>query len=202
MGAWDFVVGILVGILLACVSFVLQTSQISAIRGTLPGSVANSTVRRHPIQHRYLQQAGQQIHVMKLAGYLFFGTIVGVEKQVRELLQHTFQSRPIRYLILDLYNVDGVDFSAAEAFRRINRILKAKGVELVVCGTTMNSDVGKSLCNVDLFDKDDGVLYCETMNSALEYCENELLKTFYQQQNKQAGTESVPAFLGEFAFIH
>ena len=71
MGAYDFVVGILVGIVLACVSFVLQTSQISAIRATLPGNVASSTVRRHPTQHNFLQEVGQQIYVMKLAGYLF-----------------------------------------------------------------------------------------------------------------------------------
>jgi len=197
MGAWDFVIGILVGVLLACVSFVLQTSQISAIRGALPGSVANSTVRRHPVQHRFLQEAGQQVHVMKLAGFLFFGTIVGVENQVRTLLHDTFMTRPIRYLILDLYNVDGVDFSAAEAFRRINRILKVKDVELVVCGTRLDKDVGKSLCNVDLFNEEDGVLYCETLNSALEYCENELLKAFYQQQRHQAETESAPPFLGK-----
>ena len=201
MGAWDFVIGILVGILLACVSFVLQTSQISAIRGALPGSAANSTVRRHPVQHRFLQEAGQQIHVMKLAGYLFFGTIVGVEKQIRDLLQHTFMTRPIRYLVLDLYNVDGVDFSAAEAFRRINRILKVKGVELVICGTAMNSDVGKSLCNVDLFDEEDGVLYCQTMNSALEYCENELLKTFYQQQRNSAESRSAANYLGKLSHL-
>ena len=75
---------------------------------------------------------------MKLAGYLFFGTIVGVESKVRSMLQDQFQSRPIRFLVLDLYNVDGVDFSAAEAFTRINRILKAKGVELVICGVRMD----------------------------------------------------------------
>ena len=125
-------------ILLASLSFVLQTSRVSAIRGNLSGGIANSTVRRHPIQHRFLQSAGQQTHVMKLAGYLFFGTIVGVESKVRSMLQDQFQSRPIRFLVLDLYNVDGVDFSAAEAFTRINRILKAKGVELVICGVRMD----------------------------------------------------------------
>lgn len=195
MGAWDFVIGILVGILLACVSFVLQISQISAIRGALPGSIANSTVRRHPVQHRFLQEAGQQIYVMKLAGYLFFGTIVGVEKQIRTLLKERFPAKPLRFLVLDLYNVDGVDFSAAEAFTRVNRILKAKEVKLVICGTTMNSDVGKSLCNVGLFDNEDGVLYCETLNSALEYCENDLLKAFYQQQNIQIERDSAPPSL-------
>ena len=195
MGAWDFVIGILVGILLACFSFVLQTSRVSAIRGSLPGGIANSTVRRHPVQHRFLQSAGRQTHVMKLAGYLFFGTIVGVEKQIRAMLEEQFKTRPIRFLVLDLYNVDGVDFSAAEAFTRVNRILKVKGVELVICGIDMDGEVGTSLCNVGLFDDEDGVLYCESLNSALEYCENELLKAFYQHQMSEPERASAPSFL-------
>ncbi len=185
MGAVDFVVGILVGILLACVSFVLQTSQVSAIRGTLPGSVANSTVRRHPIQHRYLQEAGRQIYVMKLAGYLFFGTIVGVETKIRELFATSLQIQNIRFLVLDLHNVDGIDFSAAEAFTRINRILKLKDVQLIICGISMDGNIGRSLCNVGLFgaeNNEEEVQYFESLNSALEYCENYLLKSFYDQQ--------------------
>lgn len=196
MGAYDFVVGILVGIVLACVSFVLQTSQVSAIRGVLYGGVANSTVRRHPVQQRFLLEAGKQVHVMKLAGYLFFGTIVGVEKQIRELLrEESFRQQPIRFLVLDLYNVDGVDFSAGEAFKRTNRLLNQQSVQLVMCGLETESDVGKSLRNVGLFDDDDGVYYSMSLNSALEYCENELLKAFYHQRDLEVETESTPAFL-------
>lgn len=202
MGAWDFVIGILVGILLACVSFVLQTSQVSAIRGSLPGGVANSTVRRHPIQHRFLQEAGRQIHVMKLAGYLFFGTIVGVEKEIRKLLSESFQTQRIRFLVLDLYNVDGVDFSAAEAFTRISRILNAKEVKMIVCGFSMEGEMGQSLCNVGLFDSEDAVQYFESLNSALEYCENHLLKAFYEhQQNALTQSDPETNFLGK-AFPH
>ena len=196
MGAWDFVIGILVGILLACVSFVLQASQVSAIRGKLYGGVANSTVRRHPIQHRFLQEAGQQIYVMKLAGYLFFGTIVGVENQIRELLNKAFQEQPIQFLVLDLYHVDGVDFSAAEAFTRINRILSVESVQLVICGLTVDGEVRRSFRNVGLFDEGDGVEYFVSLNSALEHCENELLKAFYQHRDAEAEEESSPAFLG------
>lgn len=194
MGAYDFVVGIVVGILLACVSYVVQTSQISAVRGKLYGGVANSTVRRHPIQHRFLADAGRQIHLLKLAGYLFFGTIVGVEKQIRELLK-----QPIRFLILDLYNVDGVDFSAAEAFKRINRLVNVQDVQLVMCGLDVDGQVGKSLRNVGLFGEDDGVYYFRNLNSALEYCENELLKAFYLPRGSEVESESSPAFLGESA---
>ena len=198
MGAWDFVYGILVGILLACVSYVLQTSQISAVRSKLYGGVANSTVRRHPIQRRFLEEAGKQIYVMKLAGILFFGTIVDVEKQIRAVVDESFEElKPIRYLVLDLYNVDGVDFSASETFMKINRVLSVRDVQLVICGVSLESKAGQSLRNVGLFDEDDGIQYFQSLNVALEYCENQLLKPFYQQQNFETENESSPAFLGK-----
>ena len=75
MGIYDFVVGILVGIVLACAAFVLQSSQVSAIRGTLPGSMASSMVRRHATQRHFLQEVGSQIFVTKLAGFLFVCTL-------------------------------------------------------------------------------------------------------------------------------
>lgn len=132
---------------------------------------------------------------MKLAGYLFFGTIVGVEKQTRTLLHDRFEREPIRFLILDLQNVDGVDFSAAEAFSRINRILKVKGVTLIICGISMNGEIGRALCNVGLFEGADTVQFFETLNSALEHCENDLLLSLYQQRAALSEPISGPAFL-------
>ena len=197
MGAWDFVAGILVGIILACVNFVLQTSQISAIRSVLPGGIASSTVRRHPIQQQFLQRAGPQIHVMKLGGHLFFGTIVGVENRVRALLdEEVFRSRPIRFLIIDLANVDGIDFSAAEAFTRVNRLLATRGINMILSGTHLRSEVGSSLSNVDLWNKEYGVEFCEDLNSALEHCENELLKTFYRRRDVRSETATYTKHLG------
>ena len=134
---------------------------------------------------------------MKMAGYLFFGTIVGVEKQIRVLLDEVFRTQPIRFLILDLFNVDGIDFSAAEAFNRINRILNAKDVQLVICGLELDGEVAASLRNVGLFDDANGVQYFLSLNSALEYCENVLLKAFYQQKEIEGSSESFPAFLGK-----
>ncbi|KAL8854558.1 MAG: hypothetical protein Q9221_000593 [Calogaya cf. arnoldii] len=195
MGAWDFVIGILIGILLACVSFVLQTSRVSAIRNSLPGSIAASTVRRHPIQNRFLQEAGKQIYVLRLAGYLFFGTIVGVEKQIRALLKERFEREPIRFLILDLQNVVGIDFSAAEAFTRIKRILDVRSVSLIISGIPMSGEVGTALWNIGLFKAEDPVQFFETLNSALEHCENDLLLSLYQQRGPLAAPNYSPTFL-------
>ncbi|KAI4259756.1 MAG: hypothetical protein L6R42_004410 [Xanthoria sp. 1 TBL-2021] len=195
MGAWDFVIGILIGILLACVSFILQTSRVSAIRNSLPGSIAASTVRRHPIQNRFLQEAGKQIYVLKLAGYLFFGTIVGVEKQIRALLHEKFEREPIRFLILDLQNVVGIDFSAAEAFTRIKRILDVRSVTLIISGIPLTGEVGTALWNIGLFKAEDPVQFFETLNSALEHCENDLLLSLYQQRGPVAASNYSSTYL-------
>ena len=124
---------------------------------------------------------------------------MGVENQIRTLLDETFQSQPIRFLILDLFNVDGVDFSAAEAFGRIKKILHAKGVTLLICGIAWDGEVGKSLQTVGLFDDDDGVevQYFQSLNSALEFCENELLKTLYNQREHVLERNTQPGKLGE-----
>ena len=184
MGTWDFVVGIFVGIVLACVNFVVQTSRKSAIRATYTGEIARSTVRRHPAQYRFLRQVGKQTHVSKLTGYLFFGTIVSVETRIRAMLDdETFKERPIRFLIFDMLHVTGIDFSAAEAFTRINRILTAKQVGLIMCGIALGGEIERSLRSVGLWDEGGDVKMFEDLNSALEYCENELLKTFYSRRD-------------------
>lgn len=183
MGAWDFVVGIFVGIILACVSFVVQTSRKSAIRATFSGKITGSTVRRPPIQQRFLKEAGQQTLIIKLAGYLFFGTIVSVESTMRGLIEEeAFERRPIRFLILDFSRVYGLDFSAAEAFTRINRILRRRNVQMTISGLDMTSEVGKSLQNVGLLASETGVEIFKDLNSALEFCENDYLKVFYSHR--------------------
>lgn len=182
MGAWDFVIGIFAGIILACFSFVVQTSRKSAIRAIYSGEFAGSTVRRHPVQQRFLRDAGQQTLIIKLAGYLFFGTIVRVETTVRGLIDDdAFALRPIRFLVLDFCRVNGLDFSSAEALTRINRIIGKRHVQMIISGLVVEGEVGKSLQNVGLFDVGDVQLF-EDLNSALEFCENEYLKVFYSRK--------------------
>ena len=183
------------GILIACVINVVQTSRTSAIRGIYSGIVATSTVRRNPVQQRYLEKAGRQTQLVRLSGILFFGTIVAVEKRVKSLVDDSFKHDPIRYLVFDLSQVDGVDNSANEAFGRMVRMLKDRAVLLCLCGISINGKVGRTLDTGGILSE--GVEYFETLNSALEFCENELLKTLYEQQEaaKDEETESAPTYV-------
>ncbi|KAI1382113.1 sulfate transporter family protein [Hypoxylon crocopeplum] len=183
MGIYDFVVGIFVGIILAFVSAIFHASQVSAIRATYTGDQVGSMVRRNPSQHHYLQEVGSQTYVIKLSGFLFFGTIVGVEEKIRSLISDdVFRGHPIKYLILDLWHVTGIDYSAAEGFKTINRLLNGRGIHLLISGKDAESRIGRDLRAVGLGADPPDVMFMPDLNSALESCENEQLKTFYARQ--------------------
>jgi SulP family sulfate permease len=193
MGIYDFVVGIGVGILLAFVALIFQTSRVSAVRASYSGDVVGSTVRRNPSQQHYLHQVGRQVYVMKLAGYLFFGTIHSVEGKIRHLISdEAFNKRPIKYLVLDMTLVTGLDYSAGEAFNTISRLLDGRGIFLVLSGVDAESELGRNLRAVGVGEDGIDVMMLPDLNSALEFCENELLKTFYASQEARV-TRSTPA---------
>lgn len=199
MGIFDFVAGIAIGIGLACLVYVVQTARKTVIRAEFSGAVAESTVRRHPRQREYLHKVGPQIRVVKLGGYLFFGSIVKVEKKVRALIDaEAFAAEPIRYLVLDFSHVTGIDFSAAEAFNRMNRILHRRDVRLALSSVSLDTEVGKNLQMVGLFaetgeDESPPPKVFENLNGALEACENELLIILHDKQLAAARQKEVEA---------
>jgi SulP family sulfate permease len=190
MGIYDFVVGILVGIVLACVSYVVQSSRHPAIRASYSGVVAESTVRRPRADGRYLNKVRGQIRVIKLGGFLFFGTIVSVEEYMRSLIEDEhFEKQPVSFIIVDFAHVTDVDFSSSEGFQRINRILSRKNVKMIISGVSFANQVGQALQNVGLLDEESGDDGCpppqvfEDLNTALESSENELLEVFHKHCN-------------------
>jgi SulP family sulfate permease len=162
------------------VSFVILSSRRRAIRAILNGDVVQSCVRRHPIQSSFLKDAGRQIRIIKLQGFLFFGTISNVEIAVRKILDAAnWSTDPIRYLVVDFSSASGVDFSAAEAFVRMQRLLDERGVILVLCGCPVDSEVGIALRSVGLWtDTSDGkVVVLENLNDALEVGDSQISAT-------------------------
>ena len=200
MGTWNFVYGILIGIVLASFFFVVQASRKPAIRGTYSGAIAKSTVRRHPAQQKFLKQVGHQIYVCKLGGYMFFGTISGVETKIRGLLNdHSFGQQPIQYLLMDFTQVYGLDYSAGETFIRLHRLVKTRDVQFIFCGIVENSEVSRAFQSVGIWDEKGGesVKMFDTLNEALESCENDLLRAYYAKRSSILRRKSVEHDLGE-----
>ncbi|KZT66913.1 hypothetical protein DAEQUDRAFT_674125 [Daedalea quercina L-15889] len=192
MTVWDFVIGVIFGIVVSCVFFVVQSSQRKSIRTLHTGETVMSTVRRPGAHRAYLREVSKQTTIVRLQGFLFFGTITHVEETIRTLVEGpSWHRNPIRFLILDLTLVAGVDMSAAEAFVRIQRLLASKRVMLVFCGFSLESNVGRSLRNVDLLEME-GVELFATFNDALEWTENVYLRTWFSSQKTETRAVVLP----------
>ena len=85
MAVWDFVMGVLFGIIASCelpavaiaimirlffigVFFVVQSSQRRSIRTIQTGEMAVSSVRRPSLQREYIRQVSKQTTIIKLQG--------------------------------------------------------------------------------------------------------------------------------------
>lgn len=181
MGAWDFVYGVLVGILLACLSFVVEAARRSVVQDIYTGVVARSTVLRHPKQQEFLKDVGNQICVIKLQGTVFFGSIGGVEKTIRDIFEKTrFHKNPIKFLIIDMKSVFSIDFSAAEGFRRILNLTNEVGTQLIISSVSDDDETVNALRDAGLWDTpcESEIRLFNTLNYALEWCENSFLKTY------------------------
>lgn len=197
MGAWDFVYGILVGVLLACLSFVVEAARRPVVKGVYTGVVARSTVLRHPKQQAFLKDVGNQICVVKLQGTVFFGSIGGVETAIRDKFHgDKFLSNPIKYLIVDMNGVDSIDFSAAEGFRRILNLTADFHSQLIISSVEDDDDIVSALRDAGLWDaagSADIHLFL-TLNYALEWCENSFLQTYARLRGSSAVPSGSPSF--------
>ncbi|KAH9840810.1 sulfate transporter family-domain-containing protein [Rhodofomes roseus] len=192
MTVWDFVIGVIFGIVVSCVFFVVQSSQRKSIRTLHTGETVMSTVRRPGAHRAYIREVSRQTSIVRLQGFLFFGTITHVEETIRTLVEGpAWQRNPVRFLILDLSLVAGVDMSAAEALVRVQRLLASRRVVLVLCGFSLESNVGRSLRNVELLDTE-GVELFATFNDALEWTENVYLRTWFSSQKTETQAVVLP----------
>ncbi|SCU83942.1 LAFA_0D06920g1_1 [Lachancea sp. 'fantastica'] len=186
MGMFDFVLGIIVGILIACFSFLVDSAKLQTINGEFNGQVARSTVRRDFIQTQFLNKIGEQIHVLKLQNLLFFGTILSIEERIDKLLEisdNDASKQRIKFLILDFKNInaDNMDYSAAEGFNRIKRFTSSKRINLIISSIKTSDRIYNAFNKVGLLD---GVELFSDLNSALEWCENKLLLQFKELRSK------------------
>ncbi|CUA78230.1 putative protein C24H6,11c [Schizosaccharomyces pombe 972h-] [Rhizoctonia solani] len=193
MSVYDFVIGVLFGIILACFFFVIQNSRRQCIRALYYGDTSMSTVRRPSAHRQYIREVASQTAILRLQGMIFFGSVTYVESTIRQLIDiANWHKRPIRFLVVDLALVGGLDMSSAEAFVRVQRLLAVKRVTLILCGVQAGSPVGKALQQVDLWaDRGTGVEVFGTLNEAMEWTENVYLRAWFSSlERKKLETQS------------
>jgi SulP family sulfate permease len=69
-----FLPGVVVGLLLAAMVFVVDYSRIDLVKDDIGGGAYRSKVEREPEHLEILRTEGDRIHVLTLQGIVFFGT--------------------------------------------------------------------------------------------------------------------------------
>ena len=170
-----FLEGIAIGVLAAVVMFVVSYSQINAVKHALTGETYRSKVER-PLAHRQaLQKRGTEIFILRLQGFIFFGTAQKLLDRIKERMNDPACPR-LSYVILDFRQVVLIDSSAVFSITRMKQLAEAQKIHMV--WTNLTPAITHLLEKGGLIDEtDESFIILPSLDHGLEWCENQILAT-------------------------
>tara|TARA_R110002124_G_scaffold12051_1_gene57478 strand:+ start:5095 stop:7311 length:2217 start_codon:yes stop_codon:yes gene_type:complete len=174
VAAVGFLEGVMVGLLGAIVLFVINYSRINVVRYALTGKERGSNVERNSAEEKLLRDTGGQTLILKLEGYLFFGTAAALARRIEDRLADTTQPT-LRYAVLDFAQVTEMDSSAALSFMKLAQEASQFNFFLVLTGLTHKMQ--KRL--MGSWFEDENTSYIQILpdlDRGVEWCEERILK--------------------------
>jgi len=130
--ARGFLPGVVVGLVLAVVLFAVNYGRIQLVREVAFGETYHSNVDRPPAERALLRTMGDRVQILRVDGFVFFGSANGLLERIRRRVE----AAPLRFLVIDLRRVTGVDSSAVVVFVKVMHLAEASGFELVFTGAS------------------------------------------------------------------
>jgi SulP family sulfate permease len=176
VGGVGFLEGVGVGVIGAIILFAVNYGQIDVVNIVLTGASYRSNTERPPEHYLRLEKYGDQLHILRLHGFVFFGTANGLLNRVRARINDKAQP-PLKYLLVDLQRVTSLDSSAAMGFIRIHQLTKAENIHLIF--TSVSTANRRILELNDLHeDETDFLQYFPTLDLGAEWCETRILAEY------------------------
>lgn len=172
IGSVGIASGVAVGVGVAMVIFVLSYSRVRVIRQELTGADYRSNVDRSPAALEVLREKGHAIRVIKLEGFIFFGTAYSVLTKIQQIVSGSGQDMA-RFLLIDFRDVPASDSSAMLAFSKIRNHCDRHGCRLIL--TRMNESIRTQFRQAGLSPESSSIMFQDDLDMALEYCEEEVL---------------------------
>lgn len=167
-----FLEGVAAGLVIAVVLFVVNYSRINIVKSSSSGKHLQSNVERSAPHRWILNKKGDQILILQLQGFIFFGTANQLRTRIIEKATAQKQAA-LKYIVLDFHNVNGFDSSALNSFERIHQFAQTQDICLVLVNITPSFR--------EQFDKttltQDKVMFFPDLDHGIEWCENQILTT-------------------------
>ena len=170
---FDFVAGVGVGIIAACITFAVNTSRIRLIKHGMNRSNFASRVDRPIYDTDTLVKFGEGIQILWLHGFIFFGTAHFLLQHIKDALGKN--AGACKSLILDFGQVLGLDSSAVMTLIKLRHLSEQGRFKLVF--SSLSPGVERSLRKGGLLEEGDDP-FCRVfpdLDAALEWSEELLL---------------------------
>lgn len=179
-----FLQGVILGIVLAVVLFVVNYSRISVVKHAFSGADYQSRVTRRRAHRQILNRKGDEIYILQLQGFIFFGTANNLLNQVRQRIEATDMPR-LRFVVLDFRQVTGLDSTASLSFAKIKQLARMQQIVLVLTNPSgegaspvQRNSVAKffaQMGDIDQGEAEKTVRIFPDLDRGLEWCENQIL---------------------------
>lgn len=182
VGAFGFLPGVALGLVMAAAVFVVKYSQLPVARQETEPAALASTVRRSvPDQHILAAHAGS-VRVLHIVGFLFFGSANTLNRTVSGYFSQR-DKEGFAYLVLDFSEVDGFDSSALNCLLRMLQRCAAEGVAPLFAAAPegLASQLRRTAQN-----DADALRFMPSLDRALEWCEDDILARFESSKTKEA----------------
>ena len=165
--------GFFAGVVVAISFFVLEYSRIDVIKQQLSGSIHRSNLDRSFAQSELLKRDGDTILILRLNGYIFFGTAYQFYEHVKACIEERVGA-PLRFIILDFQAVRGFDVSTSHDFKKIKRLAAQHDIEVLI--SSLAPELLPLLAEGGIAKRRSGesALF-DDLDHAMEWCENKLL---------------------------
>jgi SulP family sulfate permease len=130
IAARDYLTGVEVGLVASAILFAFNYSRVELVRQVEFGSTFRSNVDRPPGERLALRGLADRVLILRVNGFVFFGVARGMVERISERVE----AGSLRYLLVDLRRVTGMDSSVVMAFRRVSLLAETHGFELLFCG--------------------------------------------------------------------
>ena len=166
--------GIALGLAVASVLFALEYSRMDVIKQELAADIHRSNLDRSFAQNHYLQKEGEKILILRLQGYVFFGTAYRFYEHIQAIISDKDRQN-LKFLILDFKSVRGFDVSTIVDFKKLKRLTDRHDIDLLFCSVLAHLQpllVAEGIVE----GKSGRPLLFNDLDHALELCENILLE--------------------------
>ncbi|MBP8196800.1 MAG: cyclic nucleotide-binding domain-containing protein, partial [Deltaproteobacteria bacterium] len=166
-----FVVGLFVGALASCLIFAVNYSRVSVVKNSFTLDEYGSKVQRSAEENQVLRVRGRQYWVLRLRGYLFFGSIVGLVADIRQRIRRSYaqDAQPLKSVVVDFRYVNGMDSSTALTLVKLRQTIEDRRMQLIF--TSLNAEMERALRREHCIRDDDVCVVFDDLDAALEWCE-------------------------------